>query len=695
MNSNDFVEISYLSIMFNVSRRTIRYDLDNIDLFLKENNLPLLIRKPNAGIKYPGVFEAKVKAFELSDTAEDKYHILSKDERRRIIISEVIRQKDFTTIDAIAEKLDVSRSTVINDLAGVRKWLERYGVRLVSSPKRGLAVESEENQLRKAAVDLLLETMTTEVNQSYMGLQQDGKYSIPMDKQIKILFNDIDMPFIEKCIEKLEEKLCTIISDESYSNLAIHMAIAVKRIQLGRKIIMPEEELKALKATNEFTAAFEIAGDMEGHFNIHIPPDEVGYIAVHLLGSSISREKTDEREEWLELQLITGKLVKELSSRINFDLTKDKQLFNGLKEHLRPAIYRLRHGLKSKNPILNQIKKDYSELFETVKSCMKVAEEYIGKAFEDDEIGYFTIHFGAAIERLRHANTLRTRVLVICGTGLGTAKLLSSRLKAVFDVEIAGTASHHQAGNILNKKYVDLVVSTLPYEYDGIKTIRVNPLLNEEDICVLSKYIKYAKGRDGTINRLIDIINANCKILNYEKLIDDLSEFLNIANNETFGEGVQPMLKEIIGENNIKLNIEVDTWEDAVKAGGELLVKNGYVKLEYIDAMIKAVKEIGPYIVIAPGIAMPHARPESGAIKIGLSLVTLKKPINFGNRENDPVRIVISLCAVDHLTHLKALSELVQLLRDEKFITTVLNSKDNKEIMEYINSNNTACENEC
>jgi mannitol/fructose-specific phosphotransferase system IIA component (Ntr-type) len=177
------------------------------------------------------------------------------------------------------------------------------------------------------------------------------------------------------------------------------------------------------------------------------------------------------------------------------------------------------------------------------------------------------------------------------------------------------------------------------------------------------------------IDDLIKIIEKHCVINNREKLMEDLSKFLNKASYENARGVVQPVLKDLLTKETIKLNVEAKDWEEAVRIGGELLEKSGAIEPRYIDAMINTVKEIGPYIVIAPGIAMPHARPEAGAKKIGMSLITLKNPVNFG------------LCAIDHSSHLKALSELVELLGDERFISTLLNSSSQDEIFNYIRSN--------
>jgi len=251
-------------------------------------------------------------------------------------------------------------------------------------------------------------------------------------------------------------------------------------------------------------------------------------------------------------------------------------------------------------------------------------------------------------------------------------------------VNIVDAVAYHQVKERLKEKDIDLIVSTVPIPYEGIKTIEVNPLLTEKDIELLKDLVIKPKLQGTVINDLIKIIEKHCVIGNREKLIEDLSKFLNVASYENTRGVVQPVLKDLLTKDTIKLNVEAKDWEEAVRIGGELLEKSGAIEPRYIDAMINTVKEIGPYIVIAPGIAMPHARPEAGAKKIGMSLITLKNPVNFGNKENDPVKIVVSLCAIDHSSHLKALSELVELLGDENTVKTICEANDVEEVVNLI-----------
>lgn len=144
------------------------------------------------------------------------------------------------------------------------------------------------------------------------------------------------------------------------------------------------------------------------------------------------------------------------------------------------------------------------------------------------------------------------------------------------------------------------------------------------------------------------------------------------------------MLSKIINENLIRINVQANNWEDAVRKSASALLENGKISASYIDAMINTAKEVGPYIVITKHVALPHARPESGAKEIAIGIATLETPVEFGNEANDPVKYVFSLSAVDQSTHLQAMSELAELLDKEEFYNVLDKAENAKEIMDYI-----------
>lgn len=121
----------------------------------------------------------------------------------------------------------------------------------------------------------------------------------------------------------------------------------------------------------------------------------------------------------------------------------------------------------------------------------------------------------------------------------------------------------------------------------------------------------------------------------------------------------------------VALGVSVADWEEAVRAAGKLLVDSGAVEARYVDAMIAMVGEIGPYIVIAPGVALPHARPSEGAHRPAMALITLASPVEFGNEYNDPVDLVIAFAAGDADAHLEALTGLARMLEREDLLIAV------------------------
>ena len=123
--------------------------------------------------------------------------------------------------------------------------------------------------------------------------------------------------------------------------------------------------------------------------------------------------------------------------------------------------------------------------------------------------------------------------------------------------------------------------------------------------------------------------------------------------------------EEMLPVERIALNVEVNDWQEAIRAVGSMMVSTGVVEERYIDGMIATTKELGPYIVIAPGVAIPHSRPEDGVITTCLAYARLTPPINFGNKDNDPVHILFALGALDHNQHIDALRQIAEILSDQ------------------------------
>lgn len=145
------------------------------------------------------------------------------------------------------------------------------------------------------------------------------------------------------------------------------------------------------------------------------------------------------------------------------------------------------------------------------------------------------------------------------------------------------------------------------------------------------------------------------------------------------------MISDWLTPDKINVIDAIDSWENAVLLSAEPLLAQDYVTDDYINAIIKSHNELGPYYVLAPGLAMPHARPEQGAIKNGLSLLHIRKGVSFNSTENDPVYVVIMLCAHSGEEHINMISELANIFSDEEKLNRLLKAADLDAIQAVIN----------
>lgn len=141
-----------------------------------------------------------------------------------------------------------------------------------------------------------------------------------------------------------------------------------------------------------------------------------------------------------------------------------------------------------------------------------------------------------------------------------------------------------------------------------------------------------------------------------------------------------------IEEKFIKVQVQCSDWKQVVNEALDLFEEEKIVTSEYKKAIFKSFEEYGPYMVIAPSIALLHARPEDGVLKTGLGIMVLKTPINFGSDLNDPVKLVITLSSIDNVSHTNLLSELMKLLMNKEKLHEVMNASKIDTVLEVINN---------
>ena len=215
----------------------------------------------------------------------------------------------------------------------------------------------------------------------------------------------------------------------------------------------------------------------------------------------------------------------------------------------------------------------------------------------------------------------------------------------------------------------------------------VNPILTDSEKASLLRKVNaalFGEEQNDSVDIMIQIIQKHANIIDEQSLKKELREYISSPVHVGKGEKYKPMLSELLIEDHIQLKNHVDSWEDAIQVASEPLLKTGFISEVYIQEMIANVKELGPYIVIAPKIAIPHARPEAGVKKFGKSLLQVKESGLFSEKEEHAANLIIVLAAIDNETHLKALAQLSDMLSQPENVETLIHSNSKKQMLEMI-----------
>lgn len=136
--------------------------------------------------------------------------------------------------------------------------------------------------------------------------------------------------------------------------------------------------------------------------------------------------------------------------------------------------------------------------------------------------------------------------------------------------------------------------------------------------------------------------------------------------------------------DDVEIRVEAKDWEDAIKKSSQYLLRQGKIEESYIDAMIEAVHRVGPYIVLGKYVALAHARPECGVKEAGIHFTTLEPGVPFGSEKFDPVRLLITLAAVDADSHLELMSELAGILMEEENVERLVECESREEFLSLL-----------
>lgn len=496
-----------------VSKRTIQREFGFLENDIKKYGLGLVNRK-GKGIVISGELqniEKLRREIEQNSGAE----AATRDERRRHLLFELLRDREPRKLFYYSEMLGVSETTVASDMEALGEWFSRNNLEVIRRPGYGVVLGGTEGDYREAMRRFIHESEWQKSEKRFTGGSRRSRNAEEAvtdillnaaDSGIYSLLNNDILTRVYNVLSNMDEPMLNQLADNAMTGLAIHIAIAIDRVQKGAVLEANEKGLEDLASWEGYDLAVKILREMEAEFEITIPGVELSYILLHLRGSKIAYSGTagDKKsgddvimrqmrgiDEEKLLDMI-DEMIEIFNPSISYELKCDEDFVRGLLVHLRPVIVRLLNHMNIFNPILKDIREEYPDVFQRCAQASKVIERETHEQVREEEIGFLAMHFGAAEERILERQKAARRVVigVICASGFGVARLMLTKL------------SNHLGDRATFRAYgkdeitpgviedTDFFVSTLNLDSLGIDCVRVSPLITASDLSQIEYRIK-------------------------------------------------------------------------------------------------------------------------------------------------------------------------------------------------------------
>jgi transcriptional antiterminator len=464
-----------------LTSRVVRYNLSSIDTFLRPEGLRVM-RRRGVGVWVSGDDDRRRAILtSLGTTAAPR--VLDGDERKLQVLAALLDASPRPIhIGELEEELGASRPTVRRDVRAGEAWLEGHHLHLQRLPGVGIAVRGSEIDIRKGLLSLVLEAVPAE----HLLAQMGGTAPVAEPRGLADFASRLDLPTYRAI---LREQLLELDDNGPMAMVAtLYLAIVTRRLRAGRQAELQSGQLRSLIDHPVAAAAARIAAAVEKRTNLVLGDADVAAITEFLLGfvelvdASLATRADDE--------IVIDRLVSSAASRLHASLADDLQLRRSLGEHLRRLRVRLRYGLPVSNPLDQEVRERYPDVYKVATEIVAVLQPVGDAVVPQEEVGFLTMYLAGSLER----NRLRPkmRVAVVCPAGMATAWILVSRLSAEFpNVEITRVISQTEFEKDFDIATTDLVVSTVPLNGDegGVQTVVVSPLLRERDLRRLSRIL--------------------------------------------------------------------------------------------------------------------------------------------------------------------------------------------------------------
>lgn len=473
-NKERFVTSKELAEYLSCSDRTVRNALKLIEKTMIIQGVQL-ISKQGQGYQMffdnQGAYQEFRQTYELEEDYT-KTAVSKGDDRLVFILNKLLFEQVPVLFDDLADELYVSRSTLSHDFKKIRVMLSEYNLSIESRANKGVYVSGEERDKRRFIMHYFLENQFFKTLHCYVKFNFFDQ-TVPLEEFARIV--------LDECQEANLK-----LSDFVLQNLVVHIALSMIRLKSGFEI--KNIDCQMTDDAIERKVAQRILSKVSQVTNQEFPVQEIDYITLHLLAKSQQCQKNQKNisEEVLKKSLF--KTFQDLGLDDIYNFSSDFQLIEGLITHLMTLQVRLESRITLNNPLVDEIKQNYSDIFFMTREILANMDMFIEWSISDDEIAYVSLHFLAAMERSKEST--KFNILAICATGFGAAQMLRNRLETEFGkrVEVVDVIGYYEL-NQEKLKGIDFIVSAVDLSnlYFQIPVFKVSVFLKSDEIEMIRK----------------------------------------------------------------------------------------------------------------------------------------------------------------------------------------------------------------
>ena len=602
--ADGYVPAERIGSEIGVSSRTVARELHGLEMALMPYGITLL-RRTGAGVMLAGDPEDLRRLRKHLASDGNTHRELSPDQRRSILTTRLLMADEPLKLFTLARLLNVTDSTVSHDLDRLQPHLAEQRIALVRRPGLGVYVEGAERDIRSALVRMIHDHVDETELLALVGDDGGEGAAHAADRALLGLVDGVQIRMIDDAVA--EETRGRHIPDTARVGLVVHLALAVRRLQQRDTIAMDAETLEELRGTEEFAAARVIAERLGAAFELAVPEAEIGYITMHLLGArGMALPAGAGRVDNFRLVQIAQSIMRLASEKSGAPLLRSRTLLSGLVNHLAPALHRLKLRMDIRNPLLAQMEAEHPELMEIARYATRMMEEEVGAPLPADEIAYIAIHIGAALTEAGGDRSI-VRVLVACPTGLGTSRLLASRIRRAYErIRVVGELSSLAlTAHEITQRSADFVVSTVPLPPLPVPVVVASAFLTASD------------------RARIDAVLAACA----PHMVTESAEKPHFTKAMAAIHRLSGVIHDLLVGFRLQGDVRVQTLPQLAEAAAHLLIPEEPSAAEFAAALVRREK-IAP-TWIAPQMLLLHAA-STALDEARFGVLHLAEPLPYG-----------------------------------------------------------------